>query len=303
MFRSLALFAASLLLSVLPAAAEVDRITLGWGRLFTNDALGDMHDRWRTGSYTLSRIRGPQWEGVLPSTPGEIVELRLRAETVAPADLVTPEPDDRRFAGLLGLGIHTHFLTRGIETSAGVDLAITGPQTGLGRFQRQVHDLLDLPRPQVLDDQIPDEVHFQATVELGRPVALGKGTFRPFVEVQAGLEDLVRAGADLSFGTYTKGALMVREAVTGQRYRAVPLDRLQGYSFTVGADAARVFDSALLPEGGAAELSDQRHRVRAGVHWQGETSEVFYGLTWMGEEFAQQPETQMLGSVNLRLRF
>lgn len=303
MFRSIALFVASLLVVALPASAETDRITLGWGRLFTNDALGDGRDRWRTGSYTLSRVRGPQWDGVLPATIGEILEMRLRAETIAPADLVTPEPDDRRYTGLLGLGLHTHFLMQGIETSAGMDIVATGPQTGLGRFQRGVHDLLNLPRPQVLGDQIEDGIYAQATVEMARTFNLGSGTVRPFVELQGGVENLVRAGTDLSFGNFTKGALMVREAVTGQRYRAVPLDRIEGYSVTLGADTARVFDSVYLPDGGSAELSDQRNRVRVGLHWQGQKSEVFYGLTWMGKEFEQQPKSQVLGSVNLRLRF
>lgn len=305
MFRPFALLVAACLSVSQPsgAMAETERVTLGWGRLFTNDALGDGRDRWRTGSYTLSRIRGPQWDGVLPARPGEVLEFRLRAETIAPADLVTPDPFDRRYAGLLGVGLHTHFAMQGIETSVGLDVVVTGQQTGLGRFQKRVHDLLDLPRPEVLGEQIPDDAHPLLTLELGRTIPLGVSRVRPFVEAQAGVEDLVRAGVDLSFGQFDTGALMVREAVTGQRYRAVALDRVEGYSVTVGADAARVRGSVFLPEGGAAELSETRHRVRAGLHWQGARSEVFYGLTWMGPEFEQQPEGQLLGSVNLRLRF
>lgn len=302
MFRSFAAFAVACLMAF-PAVAETERVTLGWGRLFTNDALGDGRDRWRTGSYTLSRIRGPHWDGTLPPTPGEVLEFRIRAETMAPADLVAPDPADRRFAGVIGLGIHTHFDMRGIETSAGLDVVVTGAQTGLGRFQRQVHNLLGLPRPQVLGDQISDGVHLLGTMELAHSVDLGGANFRPFIEVQAGTEDLVRAGADFYFGDFATGALMVRENATGQRYRAVSLDRLPGYSFTMGGDVARVFDSVFLPKGGAADLSDRRSRLRGGLHWQGQASEVFYGVTWLSPEFDQQPEGQLLGSVNLRLRF
>ena len=82
-----------------PIAAE-QRVTLGWGRLFTNDALGDGRDRWRTGSYTVSRIKGISWSGELPTTPGEIVEFRFRADTIAPASLTDPDkgnPIHRRF--------------------------------------------------------------------------------------------------------------------------------------------------------------------------------------------------------------
>lgn len=39
------------------------------------------------------------------------------------------------------------------------------------------------------------------------------------------------------------------------------------------------------------------------MHWQGGQSEVFYGVTWLSEEFEEQPEGQVLGAVNLRLRF
>ena len=47
-------------LFAVPAVAQ-ERVTLGWGRLLTNDAIGDGKDRWRTGSYVLSRVRGPSW--------------------------------------------------------------------------------------------------------------------------------------------------------------------------------------------------------------------------------------------------
>ena len=105
------LLAASLLalpLAAGPAAAE-GRAILGWGRLFDNDALGDMKDRWRTGSYVLSVVTGPDWSGRLPDRPGEILEFRLRGEVIAPANLVTPAAGDRRYAGIVSAGVHTHF--------------------------------------------------------------------------------------------------------------------------------------------------------------------------------------------------
>ena len=61
-------------------AAAQDRVTLGWGRLLTNDLLGDGRDRWRTGSYTLSRVRGPAWGGSLSSA--EIENLLTYLETI-----------------------------------------------------------------------------------------------------------------------------------------------------------------------------------------------------------------------------
>ncbi len=97
---------------------------------------------------------------------------------------------------------------------------------------------------------------------------------------------------------------MLRDGTTGQRYRGVRGDVVPGFSLSLGGDIARVFDSALLPEGGAAVLEPTRSRLRAGVSWQGAGgASVFYGLTWLSKEFSTQPEAQVLGSLSLNLRF
>lgn len=285
-----------------PVVAE-ERVTLGWGRMFTNDALGDMKDRWRTGSYTLSRVRGPSWSGELPESFGEILEFRVRAEIITPESLTTAAPGDRRYAGVLTLGMHSHFQTAGLETSLGLDIAVTGRQSGISRMQDVLHDLLDMTRPRVAANQIGNGFHPTLVLETGRGFQIGRTTIRPFAEAQAGLETFVRGGLDLSFGTYGRGALMIREHTTGQRYRAVPGSPEPGLTFTLGGDVARVFDSELLPEGGAAVLDDTRERLRAGIAWQGDRSSVLFGLTWLGKEFEGQRDTQMVGSINLQLNF
>lgn len=299
------LLALCALLTLIPAtlSAQEQRVTLGWGRLLTNDLLGDGRDRWRTGSYSLSRVRGASWSGSLPTTPGQILEFRAMGETIAPADLVLPDPDDRRFAGALSFGLHTHFDWNGLDTSLGANLVITGPQTGASDFQGNVHDLLGLAEPQVYDDQIDNAIYPTAVAEIGKRFALPSGEARPFVEAQAGVESFVRVGADLSFGGFSRGSLMLRDGPSGQLYRAVAGSRTDGLSFVMGGDIARVFDSHYFEDGDTAQASDTRSRLRAGMHWQGERSEVFYGLTWLGKEFTTQPESQMLGSVNLRLKF
>jgi hypothetical protein len=303
MIRTL-LAAAAICLSLGSPSLAQDRVTLGWGRLFSNDALGDTRDRWRTGSYVVSMVRGDAWQGSLPPTIGELLEFRMRAEIIAPADLVSPVATDRRYVGALSLGAHTHFDMSGFETSLGVDLVMTGPQTGVGKFQKAVHKLIDLPEPQVLGNQIANGLHPTLVAEIGRSFSLGTaGTVRPFAEAQIGAETMVRAGGDIVLGNFSTGALMLRDSGTGQRYRAIAGDRVQGVSVVLGADMAHVFDSAYLPGPGAATLSDTRSRLRAGMHWQGEKSDVFYGLTWLGKEFEQQPEGQLVGSLNLRLKF
>lgn len=286
-----------------PVAAE-ERVTLGWGRLFTNDALGDGRDRWRTGSYTVSRIKGISWSGELPTTPGEIVEFRFRADTIAPASLTDPDKGDRRYAGALSLGLHTHFDWKGAEISLGADLVATGPQTGISNFQSYVHKLLDLPRPQVLDDQIGNAVYPSVVIEAGRSYDFGTAVrVRPFVEARAGVETLLRVGGDLVIGQFERGDLMLRDVTTGMRYRGVQGNPASGFSFVIGGDIAQVYDSAFLPAGEAAVLSSRRDRLRAGFNWQGGQSTFFYGVTYLSPEFEQQPEGQVLGALNLNMRF
>lgn len=299
-----ALFATLVAAASLPATAE-DRVSLGWGRFFSNDGIGDGKDRWRTGSYTVSHLRGPGWSGDLPATFGEILEFRAQAAILAPENLVTGAPDDRRYAGLLSLGLFTHARTGGLETSLGAGLQLTGPQTGLGLFQTEVHDLIGAPLPGVLATQIPDHAYLMAAAEVARPFDLGPATrLRPFLAAETGAETLVRLGADLALGSWETDALMLRDSTTGHRYRGIAGDIVPGLSFSLGGDIAHVFDSALLPDGGTAALEPTRSRLRAGLAWQGEGgASVFYGLTWLSKEFTTQPEAQVLGALNLSLNF
>lgn len=292
-------------LSLTPASllAQEERVTLGWGRLLTNDIFGDGRDRWRSGSYSLSRVRGTEWSGSLPATIGEILEFRAVGETIAPADLLVADPNDRRFVGALTFGLHTHFDWNGIETSLGADMVITGPQTGASDLQSNIHDLLGLGEPQIYDMQIDDAFYPTAQAEMGKRIPISGAELRPFVEAQAGVETFVRVGADLSLGGFTRESLMLRDGPSGQRYRAVAGSRTSGLSLVMGGDIARVFDSHYFEDGDAAQANDTRSRLRAGVHWQGDRSEVFYGVSWLGKEFTTQPESQVIGSVNLRLNF
>jgi len=286
------------------AAEAQDRITLGHARLLSNDAFGDSKDRWQTGSYATSILRGTMWDGSLPTRPGEILEYRLRAQVIAPADLVAPVVGDRRYAGVLAAGLFTHFALGQIETSVGAELVATGPQTGIGNLQRAVHNLIGLPEPLVLGTQIGNAVHPTASAEVGRTLHFGQAlALRPFVEAQAGVETLARVGGDVVLGGLGRGALMVRDTVTGQRVEGINGSDGTGLSLSFGGDVARVFDSAYLPTGGAATLLDTRRRLRLGLNWQGERAEVFYGLTLLGREFDTQPESQVVGSLRLRLQF
>ncbi len=278
---------------------------LGYGWLGTNDTLGDNQDRWRTGSLTVSAAFGRDWTGQAPSRLFDLWELRFQGQVIAPSDLTRYNPTDRPYAGILSLGVHTHAVRDGVEFTLGGDLVVIGPQTGLDQRQDGLHGIFGMPQPApaVLARQIPNTVRPTAVAEIARSYDFGGAArLRPFAEMRAGDETLLRVGADVSFGALGDGGLMARESVTGQRYRVVGYPD-PGFSLVMGGDIARVADSVYLPQGRGHDLTPHRDRLRAGLRWQGENVWAFYGLTWLGREFETQPESQLVGSVSLRLRF
>lgn len=286
------------------AVAE-DRVPLGWGRMFTNDALGDGHDRWRTGGYTATYARGPKWGGSLPDMPGQLITFGIAADTIAPANLGTPAPGDRRYAGAVRLLAGTQFDRAGYETTLSLGVDVTGPQTGLGDFQSFIHNAIGITQPSdaVLAAQIGNAARLAGGVELAHTYDLGHNArLRPFVGAEIGNENLIRAGFDVDFGNYSNHALMGREGTTGQRYR-ITGGGGDGTSFTLGGDVARVYDSAYFQSGDAAQARATRSRLRVGLHSQFGKAEVFYGITYLSREFVGQKTGQTVGSISLRLRF
>lgn len=281
-----------------------DRVTLGWGRLLNNDVLGDLRDRWQTGSYAVSLLRGPAWTGALPDRLGDLLEYRFSGAIMAAADLDSPAPDDRRFVGSLALGVYSHATWAGMQTSLGMDLVVLGPQTGLGRFQSWLHRLLGDRRISDLSGQLGNAVVPTLQAEVRRVVVLDdRMTVVPFVAAKAGVENLVRVGGDMVIGNFGQGGYLLRDDTTGQRYRGIAGTGGSAMSLTLGGDVAHVFGSDYLPNGGGAVATATRARLRAGLAWQGQRSSAFYGVTYLTPEFDSQPEGQLVGSVNLNLRF
>ncbi len=293
------------LIAASPSFAQ-DRETLGYGRLFTNDFLGDTQDRWRTGSYSFSIVRGSDWGGDLASTPRPVLEYRLRSEIIAPGALNGAGSDDRAYVGALSAGLHTHFARGGAEISTGVDLVAVGPQTGIAGVQDWFHDVISAPNisSSVIANQVPNAVYPTAVAQLVYPVQMsGDVTLRPFIEAQYGVEDIVRVGADVTIGQVFAGDLMLRDSTTGQLYTGIE-DDTAGTGFVLGADYAVVGESAYFPTGFAAQSQDERFRARAGVHWRfGAGISYFYGVTYLSEEIVGQDEGQIVGSVKLNFNF
>ena len=275
------------------------REPIGSGRLFNNDAIGDGHDRWRTGSFVYSLVRAPQpYDGTLPKF-GDLVEYRLRSEIIAPDSVTRGRP----FVGLLSAGAHTHFGLGGAQARVGTDLVVVGPQTGLDDFQTFYHDLFGLQDP-LTSPQLDDDVFLDVSAEVRQDFVLGPvASVQPFAEARLGSEDLARVGADLIFGRVVQEDLSMRDVTTGQLYPGVGGDTT-GLGFVLGADVAAVSDSSFLPERFGFQASDIRRRARAGVTVQPNPFlSMFYGATYLSPEFETQPEGQVSGSLRIEFNF
>jgi hypothetical protein len=277
--------------------------SLGWGRLFTNDILGDGEDRWRTGGYSISNIRGKDWSGSRPTTMGEVIEYRLRTEVIAPESIFSPDPLDRRYAGIVTFGAHTHWQRNDIEMNLGVDLVIAGPQTKMSDLHEELHDLVGGPTPRVDNASIDNIIMPTLIFEAAKPFKTSEEVvFRPFVELQAGIETLARIGGDVTFGSFGNRGLRLRDQISGQRYTGIYDDSSTGLSFMAGADVAYIADSHYLDTPGIVK-EDFRARVRVGVTHEWELGAFFYGATYLSPEFEAQSTGQVVGSINARFQF
>ncbi len=278
---------------------------LGVGRLFTNDEMGDGDDRWRTGSYSLSVMRGPEGMRSLPSDYGVLMEYRFSSRLLAPEELVAPDAADRPYAGIMSLGAYSHFARDGFEFTVGSEFVASGPMLGLDRLQTAVHHVFPTPMAsaETLASQIPNAIYPTLAFEIAKPFPIGNAVLRPFLQGRAGDETYLRAGADLLIGSNFTTGILVRDETTGVLYQTLRDVPKSGFSFLLGGDVAKVFHSAYLPASRGYTLTPLRYRLRAGLHYQGEKAGVFYGLTWLGREFTAQPEGQLVGALQVQIRF
>lgn len=305
--RALALSLCVAVLTGPVGAQQNDMTPVGTVQIFSNDwfgtLIGDRFDRWRTGAYQVSGFRGrSEWDGALPYAPFELIEFRFRGEIIAPDNLAAPAPGDRLYAPTLYFGAATHFDYRGLEVSAGADVALTGEQTGLMSLHDRIHRTFGGSDVDLSNYMIEDGIYLNATVEAARTLDVGRATLRPFVEAQAGVETFVRAGADLRFGRYDPTSFLIRDATTGQRVVGISGGSVGGFSFTLGGDVAYVHNSVLLPSTGP-DHEELRYRLRGGVAQGWGIVDFFYGVTYLSEEFEGQGEGQLEGTVSLILQF
>jgi hypothetical protein len=280
---------------------------LGATVFHSNDVLLDGDDRWQTSGTSVSWVFGPEGTKGLPQVPGELWELRLRAQIVSPDNFTAPAAWDRRAAGVLTTTLHSHFQTSGFDVSVGAGFALTGPQTRLIDLQNFVHTLTPVNDPTVpgfvQDAQIANGFYPTVSGEVAYRVRLGDAAaLRPFAEVQGGVETFARVGFDVFFGRGFDSGVLARDGTTGFAYQTLEDAAPRGFTLTAGMDAAKVLSSALLPAP-AYELTPLRVRARAGLMYQGSQFSVFQGFTWLGPEFVGQPTGQIVTAFQVQFRF
>ncbi|MGR3492271.1 MAG: lipid A-modifier LpxR family protein [Shimia sp.] len=283
-----------------PDPDKPGRVILGTARMFSNDALGDGRDRWRTGSTHFSLFRGAEGAGI-PNRPGAILEYRFRTEVVTAENVGFPSLRDRRHAGIVELGIAAPFASSTWEGTVGGSAVLVGPKTGLGEVQATLHEIVGLPEPD-LTNQLGNDTFLIGRAEVARRFDMPRGALRPYAGVQLGFETFARAGVDYMLGARAADRLLTRDYATGTLLSADRTDKT-GLTLLMGADVAYIADSALLPEDTGPAHTDTRVRARAGVALDRERFDVFYGLTYLGEEFEGQQGGQVLGSIRLSLDF
>ena len=168
----------------------------------------------------------------------------------------------------MSIGLHRHVQAGGLAYNFGVDASLLGPQTGLMGLQQKVHSEIDQPFPSdfVKNTQVSNQFILGTLTEVARPIALSPSTnIRSFVEVQTGVEDLIRIGVDAGFFGDLSEALFARAPVSGQRYSVID-GTGEGFLLSAGVDLTRVIGSMFLT-GSALRASKYRARARFGLNY------------------------------------
>ena len=295
-----------LILLFLASNASAEGYSLvGRTSLFTNDYLGDGEDRWRTGSYSRSTFFAGS--SVENGTSSPIFELRLRGEVIAPTEVnLVPQPGERPFVGVVAIGGFRHVSRGDYDVAWGGEVVFVGPQTGVSSFVTEAHDALGFKQPRAATGQLGNKVFPTVYLHTSR-LAGASSTIpfdvRPFFEVQAGVETFARIGFDMFFANGVSGPATTRDVVSGQIMSVVAKDPVTGFTPSIGFDVARIWDSQFLPSSSGLTVKPWRLRARGGLRSQTQTTEIFYGLSWLSPEYEGQPSGQVLGSLSLDFQF
>lgn len=297
MIKSLVALAAAFTLPAAMASAQTA------SSFFTNDHIGDGHDRWRSGAYTkfYSFEPSPEWDAS--------IDIRLRSEILSPwGSAEQPAGADRPYAGMLGAGLFFNDYWGQVDYNFGFEAIFLGDMTGVQQFQDSFHETFGFEgyTPQPGHDKLENDATGMISGELARKYTLGSaGAIRPFVTGKVGYEMFVRAGVDLMIGNYGSADRFVRDPVSGflQPSSAQRADAMSGVSLLAGFDYTHVGRDYLITDGGSVDLKSGRTRSRLGMQAGLGPVSVFYGATRLSEEFEGQVEGQTVGTLSVEFNF
>ncbi len=274
----------------------------GYASSFSNDFIGDGHDRWRSASYQGSLFYGLGQGGL-----ADRLEVRARAEIVSPWTRAKQPNVDRPYVTAIGIGIFGHNQFGGFQTSAGVEVLSIGSETPLADLQAAAHAGLDLENSFELggeNQEVADsEVAFGFSTEIAYQLPLGENAaIRPFVVLSGGAEQVGTVGADILIGDIASQTIWARDVTTG-RLTSPHADQAEGISFVAGWDTSRVESSYLIADESSAVLLPERSRARAGIQFNGAMGDIFFGQAWFSEEFEGQVEGQRVGMLSISFVF
>jgi hypothetical protein len=270
---------------------------------FTNDHIGDGHDRWRSGGYTqfYSFEPGAEWDAS--------IDIRLRSEILSPWGASDQPADaDRPYAGMLGFGLFLNDYWGPVDYNLGIEVLFTGDMTGVQKFQESFHETFGFEghTPQPGHDKLENDATSMLSAELARKFALGNiGAIRPFMTGKFGYESFMRTGVDVMLGNYDHAERYVRDPISGfiQPSSAQRAEALEGVSLVAGVDYTYVLNDYLITDGGSVDFKAGRTRTRLGVQAGLGPASIFYGATHLSEEFEGQVEGQTLGTISVEFTF
>jgi len=248
-----------------------------------------------------------------------LYSLFLGQNMYTPSDIsiVTPQPNDRPYAGwtYMGGGIT---LKKGRSFHAmEVDIGIIGPASGAGKAQRWWHDCRNLQTPRGWQNQIGNEPGLIVSYEVGKS---SKITKMPF-----GLQGDVTGSAGVSLGnvyTHLKGGAIFRLGSNLTRDYSAPT-RIRpsipgsdihlgtGMDFTLFTGfEARVVGWNTFLDGSLFDSSspsvDSKTLVSdfiVGATWYINSIRLSYTHTFRSQEFVGAIGSNNFGSLNLSWRF
>lgn len=333
-------FSVAFVLTQAPAGAQGTGLDPGWdwlsdsteiqgATLVWNDRLGDGEDRWKSGGVTQSVILPERLLGGASWIDGRAsaLEVSLRGLVMTPDDTAFNgvNGDDRAYAQYASAGAFLRSAARPapiapglalqVEDRIGIEIGWQGEPLPLFDIQEAFHGLADTGGDRGNpSNSIGGE--FLANVEARRGWRFHNAgdshdvEVVPFIQGSAGMrENSLRVGGDVFVGSPLEGRLWGTDPATGAVFSQASMPR-RGTHWSVffGGDVGYVASDAFLDggfdgNGPSVERREIVGRARAGVLVEHGRVGVGFSLNWLGREFETQPEAQLVGALQLRLRF